>query len=91
MDFLDVPESLILDLAVRHVSLRGICTISVLAGLMKLPLEIAEAVFRRLSEQQYLEVKRMAGDDYVFSLSPAGRQLATERALSSRYAGPAPV
>jgi hypothetical protein len=62
-----------------------------LANLMKLPLELAEAVFRRLSDQQYVEVKRMLGDDYVFVLSPAGRKLALERALSSRYAGPAPV
>ena len=58
---------------------------------MKLPLELAEAVFRRLNEQQYFEVRRMSGDDYVFSLSPSGRKLAAERALSSRYAGPAPV
>ena len=58
---------------------------------MKLPLELAEAVFRRLSDQTYVEVKRMSGDDYVFSLSPSGRKLAAERALSSRYAGPAPV
>jgi predicted ATPase with chaperone activity len=33
----------------------------------------------------------MSGDDYVFSLSPGGRKLAAERALSSRYTGPAPV
>jgi len=58
---------------------------------MKLPLELAETVFRRLNDQQYVEVKRMLGDDYIFSLSPAGRKLAAERALSSRYAGPAPV
>ena len=33
----------------------------------------------------------MSGDDYIFSLSPSGRKLAAERALSSRYMGPAPV
>ena len=58
---------------------------------MKLPLELAEAVFRRLSDQKYVEVQRMSGEDYIFSLSPEGRKLAAERALSSRYAGPAPV
>ena len=41
--------------------------------------------------REILEVKRMLGDDYVFVLSPEGRKLAAERALSSRYAGPAPV
>jgi hypothetical protein len=88
---IDVPENLILDLAVRHVSTRGIATIEKLAKLMRLPLELTEGIFRRLNEQQYFEVRRMSGDDYVFSLSPSGRKLAAERALSSRYTGPAPV
>ena len=91
LDQVDVTESRLIDLAVRHVSLRGTASIQLLASLMKLPLELTEAVFRRLSDQQYVEVKRMLGDDYVFVLSPAGRKLAAERALSSRYAGPAPV
>jgi len=38
-----------------------------------------------------LEVRRMSGDDYIFSLSPGGRKMAAERALSSRYTGPTPV
>jgi hypothetical protein len=91
LDQIDIPESLLLDLAVRHVNARGIATIQLLAHLMKLPLELTEALFRRLNEQQYCEVRRMSGDDYVFSLSPNGRKLAAERALSSRYTGPAPV
>ncbi len=88
---LDITESRLIDLAVRHISLRGVASIHLLASLMKLSLELAEAVFRRLSDQQYIEVKRMSGDDYIFSLSPEGRKLAAERALSSRYAGAAPV
>ena len=91
LDGIDISEGLLLDLAVRHVNQRGVVTIKLLAQVMKLPLELAEAIFRRLSEQQYFEVKRMSGDDYVFSLSPSGRKLAAERALSSRYGGPAPV
>lgn len=80
-----------MDLAVRHVNARGVATIRLLADLMKLPLELTESVFRRLSDQQYFEVKRAVGDDYVFALSPSGRKMAVERALSSRYTGPAPV
>ncbi len=91
LDQIDIPETLLLDLAVRHVNARGVATIHLLAQLMKLPLELTEALFRRLNEQQYCEVRRMSGDDYVFSLSPNGRKLAAERALSSRYTGPAPV
>jgi hypothetical protein len=90
-DQIDLPEGRLTDLAVRHVDIRGIATIQMLANLMRLPLELTEAIFRRLSDQQYVEVRRMLGNDYVFSLSPSGRRLAAERVLSSRYAGPAPV
>lgn len=91
LDQLGIPENVVLDLALRHVNSRGIVTIQLLAQMMRLPLELAELLFRHLSEQHYLEVRRMSGDDYVFSLSPAGRKLASERALASRYAGPTPV
>ena len=91
LDDIDIPESILMDLAVRHVNARSVASIHLLARLMKLPLELTEALFRRLNEQQYFEVRRMSGDDYIFSLSPSGRKLAAERALSSRYMGPAPV
>jgi hypothetical protein len=88
---IDIPENFLLDLAVRHVNSRSVVSIHMLAKMMRLPLELTEAIFRRLSEQQYLDVRRMEGDDYIFSLSPSGRNLASERGLSSRYTGPAPV
>jgi hypothetical protein len=91
LDELDVPENMVFDLAVRHVSLRGVATIHLLADLLKLSLELTEAVFRRLNDRHHFEVQRTSGDDYVFSLSPSGRKMAAERAVSSRYAGPAPV
>jgi hypothetical protein len=91
LDDIDIPESLLMDLAVRHVSIRGTATIHLLSRLMRLPLELTETLFRRLNEKHYFEVLRMSGDDYVFSLSPNGRKMAAERALTSRYAGPAPV
>ncbi len=91
LDEIDVSENLLMDLAVRHVNARSVASIQLLARLMKLPLELTEGIFRRLSDQQYFEVRRMSGDDYIFSLSPSGRKLAAERALSSRYTGPAPV
>ncbi len=77
---LGVSEHLLIDIALRHVYLHGICSIHQLAELMKLSPEVAETLFRRLSDQQYFEVRRMSGDDYLFSLSSAGRRLATERA-----------
>ena len=91
LDEIDIPESLLMDLAVRHVNARGTATINLLARLMRLPLEMTETLFRRLNEKNCFEVLRMLGDDYVFTLSPNGRKMAAERALTSRYAGPAPV
>ena len=91
LDDFDVPEALLNDIALRHVTLRGICTIHMLSDLMKLPLEVTETIFRRFNDQQYCDVRRASGDDYVFSLSSEGRRIATERALVTRYAGPAPV
>jgi predicted ATPase with chaperone activity len=88
---IDIPENMLIDLAMRHISHQGTVTIHLLAHLMKIPLELAEAIFRNLSESLCVEVKRMLGEDYVFSLSPSGRKMAAERALSSRYTGPAPV
>jgi hypothetical protein len=91
LEDVDVSENLLVDIALRHVNARGVATIHLLAKLMRLPLEFTEALFRHLRDQQYLEVKRSVGEDFVFSLSPAGRKMAAERALASRYTGPAPV
>jgi hypothetical protein len=88
---IDIPEVLLMDLAARHVGTRATATIESLSRWMRLPLEITEALFRRLNEQNYFDVRRMTGDDYLFSLSPAGRRLVADRSLSSRYTGPAPV
>ena len=86
-----ISEHLLIDIAIRHTWLRGTCTIHMWAELLRISLETAEAVFRRLNDQKLLEVRRMLGDDYVFTLSAAGRNSALERAETLRYAGPAPV
>jgi hypothetical protein len=91
IDEIDVSEHLLIDIALRHVYLRGTCTINLLSSLMKLSLELSEALFRKLVDQQFVEVRRMSGDDYVFALSPAGRRMSTERSATLRYAGPVPV
>ena len=88
---IDISEHLLQDIALRHIYLRGTCTIHLLASVMKLSLEMTEGLFRKLIDQQHIEVRRMAGDDYVFGLSPAGRRMAMERAATVRYAGPVPV
>ena len=91
LEDIGISEHQLVDMALRHVYLRGTCTIHLLSTLMKLSLEVTEALFRRLTDQQYIEIRQMAGDDYVFSLSPAGRRTSAERSATMRYAGPTPV
>ena len=91
LEELDVPESLVADIAMRFVAARGTATIQLLAGWLKLPLELTDSLFRHLNDQSLLEVRRMTGDDYVFALSGAGRKMTAERSIASRYTGPVPV
>jgi hypothetical protein len=91
LEDIDIHEALLLDIAARYIAARGTATIHLLANWIKLSLELTEGLFRRLNDQNLIEVRRMTGDDYVFALSPAGRKFAAERSLASRYMGPAPV
>lgn len=88
---LGLPESLVTDLVLRRLLLDGYSTLSKLSERLKLSLPIVDQIFRQLRQQQLLEVKGMVGNDYTFSLTQTGRQLATERFQISHYAGPAPV
>src|SRR5579871_3030623 len=86
-----ISSALIEDLFLRHVHLKRCNTIGAVAESMALAYPIAEHVFRDLRHQRMLEVSGMVGDDYVFSLTGAGRNLAAERCRMCAYAGPAPV
>ena len=48
-------------------------------------------MFHQFRQQQLLEVKGMAGNDYSFTLTAAGRAQATGRSEVCQYVGPAPV
>ena len=86
-----LSSGLIEDLFLRHVHLKRCNTISATSESMALAYPIVERVFRDLRNQRLLEVSGMVGDDYVFSLTGAGRSLASERCNMCKYAGPAPV
>jgi hypothetical protein len=86
-----ISSSLIEDLFMRHVHLKRCNTISATSESMGLAYPIVERVFRDVRNQRLLEVTGMVGDDYIFSLTGAGRTLAAERCRMCQYAGPAPV
>ena len=88
---LGISENLILDLVLRRMLLEGHSNLQRLSKSLRLSVPIIDLVFRHMRQQQMVEVKGMAGNDYNFTLSSAGKQLAGERFQVSQYAGAAPV
>jgi len=86
-----IGSALIEDLFLRHVHLKRCNTISSLSESMALSYPIVERVFREVRAQRLLEVSGMVADDYIFSLTGAGRIMAADRCRACQYAGPAPV
>ncbi len=88
---LGVPESLVLDLVTRRMLLEGHSSLSSLSRALRLSIPVVDMVFKHMRAQHLVEVKGMTGNDYNFTLSAAGRQLASERFAVSQYAGACPV
>src|SRR6185436_20362279 len=88
---LGVPESLVLDLMLRRAVIEGFCSMTGLSRSIRVSLPIVDLVFKHMRSQQLVEIKGMSGNDYQFTLSAAGKQLATERFQVSQYAGACPV
>jgi Cdc6-like AAA superfamily ATPase len=86
-----IPQALLTDLVVRRTYISGVGTLQGLGKVLKLSPLVLEAIFRDLRQQQIIEVKGMVGNDYNFSLTQAGRNLAMDRFKISHYAGAAPV
>jgi len=88
---LGISESLVLDLMLRRLLIEGYSSIAGIAKSLRLSHRIVDIVFKHMRSQQLVEVKGMIGNDYSFTLSAAGKQLAGERFQISQYAGACPV
>src|ERR1035441_5211621 len=88
---LGIPRSLVTDLILRYLWLHGAGTLATLNTALKLSFPVLETLFHHFRQQQLLEVKGMLGDDYSFTLTSAGRALATARNEVCQYVGAAPV
>jgi hypothetical protein len=91
LEQLGISENLVLDLVVRRLLLEGTSTLSSLSKKLRISIPIIDNTFRYMRAQQLVEVKGMTGNDYHFTLSASGRQLASERFQISQYAGSCPV
>jgi hypothetical protein len=88
---LGISESLVLDLMLRRLLIEGFSSIAGIAKSLRLSHRVVDLVFKHMRSQQLIEVKGMIGNDYSFTLSQAGKQLAGERFQISQYAGACPV
>jgi hypothetical protein len=88
---LRIPKSVIVDLILRHLHLDGITSLEITSRTLKIAMPILDGYFRELRQQHLVEVKGAVGEDYAFTLTGAGRDLAAERVRICRYVGPAPV
>ena len=88
---LGIPESLVLDLMLRRMVIEGFSSMNGLSRSIRISMPIVDAVFKHMRQQQLVEIKGMSGNDYQFTLSGAGKQLASERFQVSQYAGACPV
>jgi hypothetical protein len=91
LEDLDIPEPLVLDLFLNYLYKHGTSRIAAMSQALKLSIPVIEGIFRQFCKQQIVEVKGTAGEDYLFTLTGAGRALAAERSQLGRYSGPAPV
>lgn len=88
---LGIPRSSVIDLILRRLYATGSGTLESLSSALKLSFAVVETLFHHLRQQHFLDVKGMIGNDYSFTLTSAGRELAAERAQVCSYAGAAPV
>src|ERR1700687_1959908 len=88
---LGIPRAIVSDLFLRYLWLHGSATLAALNKALKLSYPVLEAQFHHFRMQHLLEVKGMAGGDYFFTLTNAGRSLAGARNAVCQYVGPAPV
>jgi predicted ATPase with chaperone activity len=88
---LGIPRAVVNDLVLRYLWLHGSGTLAALNETLKLSFPVLETIFHQFRQQQLLEVKGMVGHDYSFTLTNAGRNIASARNEVCQYVGPAPV
>src|SRR5712675_1179026 len=82
---LGIQRSIVADLILRYLWLHGTGTLGALHDSLKLSFPVLETMFHQFRQQQLLEVKGMAGNDYSFSLTAGGRALASSRNEVCQY------
>ena len=88
---LDIPQTLVEDLMLRCLYTTGSSSIRAMSKSLKLSFPLLHELFQQLRQKQFFEITGMEGNDYVFTLSGIGREMAEKRFTVGHYSGPAPV
>ena len=88
---LDIPSSLAEDLLLRFLYAKGSICLRDLSMSLKFPFSVLHELFQQLRQKHFFEITGMDGNDYIFTLSGTGRDMAEKRLAVSHYCGPAPV
>ena len=92
LDQLDIPESVVSDIAVRFLCGHSASSLTQLRKTLRLSHGVADEIFHSLRDQRLVEIKRtLVGGDYLFALTAEGSKLAAAKSETCRYAGPVPV
>jgi hypothetical protein len=91
LEDLGINRSTVSDLVLRYLWLHGSGTLASLHDTLKLSFPVLETVYHHFRQQHVIEVKGMLGNDYSFSLTATGREMATARTEACQYVGPVPV
>ncbi len=86
-----VSRTLLEDLALKTLYIRGELTLSSLAEEMKLDLGVVDELFQRMRQEQFCEVKGMVAGIHRIATTSGGKARALELLALNQYIGPAPV
>ncbi len=84
-------QSVLEDLALKHLYLAGPFSVLEMAKLMRISFEVASELLKRLRTEQLCQVTGLSGQIPNLAITSQGRTRAQELLMQSQYAGPAPV
>jgi predicted ATPase with chaperone activity len=88
---IDVPRTVLDDLALKTLYFSGTLSVLELARNMRLSYELANELFLYMRAHQFCQVTGMVENITQFAVTSQGRARATEVLTHSQYTGPAPV
>ncbi len=91
MPEIGLRQSVLEDLALKHLYLSGPFSVLEMAKLMRISFEVASELLKRLRAEQLCQVTGLSGQIPNLAITSQGRTRGQELLMQSQYAGPAPV